>query len=61
MLIFVTRTQRAEAVLLLVRKAILAWGVPETVKTDNGSDFKATAVRRAFASLAIAHELCDPF
>lgn len=61
MLIFVTRTPRAEAVLLLVRKAILAWGVPETVKTDNGSDFKATAVRRAFASLAIAHELCDPF
>lgn len=57
----VSRTPRADAVLLLVRKAILAWGVPELVKTDNGSDFKAHAVRRAFASLHIQHHLCDPF
>lgn len=57
----VSKTPRADAVLLLVRKAILAWGVPEKVKTDNGSDFKAHAVRRAFASLGIEHHLCAPF
>lgn len=57
----VSKTPRADAVLLLVRKAILAWGVPEKVKTDNGSDFKAHAVRRAFSSLGIEHHLCAPF
>ncbi|MCB1520662.1 MAG: transposase [Hyphomicrobiaceae bacterium] len=61
MIISVSRTPTAEAVLLLVRKAILAWGVPETVKTDNGADFKAHAVRRAFAALGVTHEMCDPF
>lgn len=60
-LTLVSKTPRAEAVLLLVRKAVLAWGVPEKVKTDNGSDFKAHAVRRAFASLGIAHHMCAPF
>jgi transposase InsO family protein len=40
-LIYVTKTPRAEAVCLLLRRALLAWGVPERIKTDNGSDFKA--------------------
>ena len=57
----VTRTPRAAAVLLLIRKAILAWGVPEEVVTDNGSDFVAREVKRAFAALAIRHSMCDPF
>ncbi|MGB4867278.1 MAG: Mu transposase C-terminal domain-containing protein, partial [Hyphomicrobium sp.] len=61
MITLVSRTPRAEAVMLLCRKAILAWGVPDTVKTDNGSDFVAHHIRRAFASLSINHELCDPF
>ncbi|OYX83438.1 MAG: hypothetical protein B7Y75_05370 [Azorhizobium sp. 35-67-5] len=34
-LVYVTRTPRSEAVCLLMRRAILAWGVPEEVKTDN--------------------------
>jgi putative transposase len=57
----VTKTPRAEAALLLIRRAILAWGVPERVRTDNGSDFIAERVRRAFAGLGIEHELCAPF
>jgi hypothetical protein len=40
-IIYVTKTPRAEAVCLLLRRAMLAWGVPERIKTDNGSDFKA--------------------
>lgn len=57
----VTETPRAAAVGLLIRKAILAWGVPERIKTDNGSDFIAHATRRLFAALQIDHETSAPF
>ncbi|MBW7968145.1 DDE-type integrase/transposase/recombinase [Bradyrhizobium sp. BR 10289] len=57
----VTSTPRAEAVGLLIRKAILLWGVPERIKTDNGSDFIAHATRRLFAALGIDHETSAPF
>jgi putative transposase len=57
----VTETPRAAAVGLLVRKAIIAWGVPERIKTDNGSDFIAHATRRLFAALDIEHEKSAPF
>ncbi|MEX1083677.1 MAG: DDE-type integrase/transposase/recombinase, partial [Xanthobacteraceae bacterium] len=57
----VTKTPRAAAVGLLVRKAIIAWGVPERIKTDNGSDFIARDTQRFFAALAIEHEKAPPF
>lgn len=57
----VTKTPRASAVGLLVRKAIFAWGVPERIKTDNGSDFVARETQRLFAALAIEHEKAPPF
>lgn len=59
--VYVSKTPRAEAVGLLLRRAILAWGVPETVKSDNGSDFTAKASQRLLASLGIAHELSPAF
>ncbi|PZU93085.1 MAG: integrase [Chelatococcus sp.] len=52
-ILFVSKTPRSEAVQLLMRKAILAWGVPDAVKTDNGSDFVARATVRLFARLQI--------
>lgn len=57
----VSATPRASAVGLLIRKAILTWGVPERIKTDNGSDFIAHTTRRLFAALAIDHETSAPF
>ncbi|CAK0740406.1 transposase [Azospirillaceae bacterium] len=45
-LILVTKTPRTEALKLLVRRALLAWGVPEEVKTDNGSDFTSREAAR---------------
>jgi transposase InsO family protein len=51
--ITLSKTPRASAVGLLIRKALIAWGVPKTVKTDNGSDFKARATVQLFDDLDI--------
>lgn len=59
--ILVSRTPRASAVGLLIRKAILAWGVPDVVKTDNGSDFVARQTQQLFASLGIEVELSQAY
>lgn len=61
MMILVTPVPRASAVLLLLRRCILAWGLPEAVKTDNGSDFTAAEVERALALLRIVHLTCEPY
>ncbi|TIY11595.1 MAG: transposase family protein, partial [Mesorhizobium sp.] len=53
MIFSISRTPRASAVALLMRKAIIAWGVPDLVKTDNGSDFVAKETQRLFTSLDI--------
>lgn len=53
LMVLVSRTPRAAAVGLLIRRAILAWGVPEAIKTDNGSDFVAVQTQRLFAALDI--------
>lgn len=59
--ILVTDVPRAAAVGLLLRKAILAWGVPEQVKTDNGSDFTAHYIARLFGNLGIQHLKSAPY
>ncbi len=59
--LYVSRTPRAEAVAMLIRKAILAWGVPEKIKTDNGSDFVAVSTQALFAALGIEIELSDAY
>ncbi|KPF98832.1 integrase [Rhodopseudomonas sp. AAP120] len=58
---YVSRTPRASAVALLIRKAITAWGVPDTIKTDNGSDFVAQDTKRLFANLGIEMQLSDAY
>lgn len=60
-IVLVTRTPRASAVGALIRKAILAWGVPHKIKTDNGSDFTAGATVRLFEALGIEIELSPPY
>jgi putative transposase len=59
--LYASRTPRASAVALLVRKAILQWGCPKTIKTDNGSDFTAQATQQLFQALGIEVELSDPY
>lgn len=59
--LLLARTSKSDAVALLTRRALLEWGVPEEVKTDNGADYKSLHVRRVFASLDVHQEFCDPF
>ena len=59
--LYVSRTPRASAVGLLIRKGILAWGVPKAIKTDRGSDFTAEATKRLFASLGIEADVSDAY
>lgn len=59
--ILVSRTPRASAVALLIRKAILAQGKPKMIVTDNGSDFVAHETQRLFAFLGIEAEQSDPY
>lgn len=60
-IIYVTKTPRAEAVCLLLRRALLAWGVPERIKTDNGSDFKARRTVGLMNALKIEVNVSRPF
>lgn len=56
-IITISKTPRASAVMLMLRKAILAWGLPHTIKTDNGSDFLAHDTKRLFNALGIEMEI----
>jgi len=57
----ISDTARASAVGLLIRKCLLEWGVPELIKTDNGSDFAARATVRLLDALEIEQEFSTPY
>jgi len=61
MKILVSRTPTTQASLLLIRQAIMDWGVPEIIKTDNGSDFVSQAFVRALTNLQIKRDVAAPF
>lgn len=61
LLIHVTKTPRSAAVQLLMRQAVLAWGCPDAVKTDNGADFVARDTQRLFEALEIEALTSRPF
>lgn len=57
----VTRTSTSAAIMSLMRLAIAAWGMPQSVKTDNGKDYVANQFDQALLGLGIEHQLCPPF
>jgi len=59
--LLITDTPRAAAVGMLIRKCLLEWGVPELIKTDNGSDFAARATVQLLDSLGIEQEFSAPY
>ncbi len=60
--VLVSRTSSSNAVKAVTRTAMMAWGMPTRVKTDNGKDYTAQdydfAIKEA---LKIEHLLCTPF
>lgn len=60
-MVLVVPTSAAAAIAALMRRAILAWGVPEAVRTDEGSDYTSRHIRRALANLGIRHDALPPF
>lgn len=56
----VSKTNKGSAVKSLLRRTILAWGVPKTLRTDNGSDYCSFDVELALSRLKIEHKKCKP-
>jgi len=59
--LLVTKTSKAVAIIALLRRCILDWGVPRAVKTDNGKDYTAFHIQHTLEALQIDHRLCQPF
>ncbi len=60
-MVSVTKTARSDAMLALIRRAMLVWGVPTTIRTDNGKDFVSRAAKRVFTALDIHQDIAPPF
>lgn len=56
-----SKTPNTETNKQLLRTAVLAWGVPEAVGTDNGTDYKSREMRLFLDEMGIDHRICDPF
>lgn len=60
-IVLVSDQVRAVATMALLRRAILAWGMPELVKIDNGREFKNRAVDRFLHDAGIKAEFSRAF
>ena len=59
--LLVSPTSKSVAVAALIRRAMIEWGVPEIIKTDNGQDYVSAHIERILEALSIDHHLCPPF
>jgi transposase InsO family protein len=58
---YVAKTSSAAAVCEALRRAVIAWGIPEQVKIDNGKDYVSDRVQRAFRGLGAEVMISPPF
>lgn len=61
MLFVLSRTPRAQTHMFALRLALLAWGVPQEIVTDNGKDYLANEFVMALEGLGIEHHITGPF
>jgi transposase InsO family protein len=54
-------TSNSKGVAAVIRRSILAWGVPETVKADNGSDYKSDWITGILRMVGVDVDRCPPF
>lgn len=59
-MVLANKSSTAAAVLSILRQAIISWGLPEAIRTDNGSDYISHAVKRFCAQMHIEHLICTP-
>ncbi|HNW37205.1 MAG TPA: transposase family protein, partial [Candidatus Ozemobacteraceae bacterium] len=59
--LLVCKSSTAVMVAALIRRSILDWGIPESIRTDNGSDYTSNHVQRVLAGLAVEQIICPPF
>jgi len=59
--VLVVPTSRATAICALLRRCLIDWGVPETVRTDEGADYTSKHLRRVLKDLGISHDVCPPY
>ncbi len=57
----VSKSSTAKAVGQCFRRAALAWGLPEAVRTDNGADYVSDYFSGVLRDLEIPQHLCMPF
>jgi len=57
----VAPSESTDAALLLVRRAIIAWGVPARLRGDNGSGFVSQRFQSGLADLEIEYVPCAPY
>lgn len=57
----VSRTSSSHAVATTLYECILAWGIPELVRTDNGADYVSRYVQSTLLRLNILPDICEPF
>ncbi len=60
-IVSVTETASTEGSLALLRRAIIEWGKPAVLKTDNGADFVSHRFLTAVSSVGIKQDICPPF
>lgn len=58
---YVAKTSSGYAVCQAFRAAVLAWGLPDGVRTDNGQDYVSNHFNTVLSDLNINHILCLPF
>ena len=61
MMLLVSKTSKATMVAALLRRALMAWGVPEAIRTDNGKDYQSKHLTRIISDLGIEQVFCAPF
>lgn len=59
-IVVVGRTATSALNAALFRRAVLAWGKPDRVRSDRGPDMISVHIRAAIERLGAVHEICDP-
>lgn len=60
-IVVLARTPKTQTHCFALRLALLAWGVPQQIVTDNGADYQAEHFKRVLDALGIEHRTTHPF